>query len=65
MRRVSTRQTYGSAALNVVTANGVSVVHCVEGGNLVDTHRGHFQSAGDLIHDADAAEAVLALAEVE
>lgn len=49
----------------MVTAYGVSVVHGVEGGNLVDTHRGHFQSAGNLVHDADAAETVLALAEVE
>jgi hypothetical protein len=51
--------------LDVVTTNGVSVVHGVESGDLVDTHRRHFQSAGNLVHDADAAETVLALAEVE
>jgi hypothetical protein len=62
---MSRRQTYSGAALNVVTTNGVSVVHGVESGNLVDTHGGHFQSAGDLVHDADAAETVLALAKVE
>jgi hypothetical protein len=51
--------------LDVVTTDGVSVVHGVESGNLVDAHRRHFQSAGDLVHDADATETVLALAKVE
>jgi hypothetical protein len=51
--------------LDVVTTDGVSVVHGVESGNLVDAHGGHFQSAGDLVHDADTAETVLALAKVE
>ena len=37
----------------------------VESGNLVDTHWGHLEEAGDLVHDADAGEAVLSLAEVE
>ena len=46
-------------------AHRVAVVHGVESGNLVDTHGGHFQSASNLVHDADAAETVLALAEVE
>lgn len=49
----------------MVTANGLSVVHGVEGGDLVDTHGRHFQSAGNLVHDANAAETVLTLAKVE
>ena len=46
-------------------ARRIPVVHGVEGGDLVDTHWGHFQYPRNLIHDADAGEAVLALAEVE
>ena len=46
-------------------ADGVPVIHGVEGGDLVDAHGGHFEEAGDLVHDADAGEAVLSLAEVE
>lgn len=49
----------------MVATNGLSVVHGVESGNLVDTHGRHFQSACDFVHDADAAEAVLALTEIE
>lgn len=49
----------------MVTADWLSVVHGVESGDLVDTHRGHLQSAGNLVHDTDAAESVLALSEVE
>lgn len=56
---------YGCAALNVVATDGIPVVHGVESGNLVDTHWGHLEEAGDLVHDADAGEAVLSLAEVE
>lgn len=51
--------------MDVVATNGLSVVHGVESGNLVDTHRRHFQSASDLVHDTDTAETVLALAEIE
>lgn len=56
---------YGCADLQEVLANGITVVHGVEGSNLVDTHGGHLEHAGDLVHDADASVAVLALAEVQ
>lgn len=46
-------------------AHGGSVVHGVKGRNLVDSHGGHLEQTGNLVHDADAGEAVLALAEVE
>lgn len=49
----------------MVATYGGSVVHGVEGGDFVDTHRGHLQYPGHLVHDADTGEAVLALAEVE
>jgi hypothetical protein len=49
----------------VELARGISVVHGVEGGDLVDTHGRHLQYARHLVHDADAREAVLALSEVE
>lgn len=42
-----------------------TVIHGVERGNLIDTHRRHLQQPGNLIHDTDACEAVLALAKVE
>lgn len=41
------------------------VVHGVEGRHLVDAHWGHLENAGDLVHDADTRETMLALAEVE
>lgn len=46
-------------------ANRRAVVHGVEGSDLVDTGRGHLKEPGDLIHDGDGREAVLALAQVE
>lgn len=56
---------YGSADLHKVLANRLAVVHGVEGRNLVNAHRGHLEHASDLVHDADAGEAVLALTEVK
>ena len=58
-------RSYRCADLDVVLAHRGPVVHCVEGGDLVDTHWWHLQYPRNLVHDADAAEAVLALAEVE
>lgn len=46
-------------------ADGISVVHGIECGHLVDTHRRHLQQSRDLVHDADASEAVLALAKIQ
>lgn len=46
-------------------ARGIPVVHGVECRDLVHTHWRHLQYPRHLIHDADACEAVLALAEVE
>lgn len=46
-------------------ARRVPVVHGVECGDLVYTHGRHLQYPRNLVHDADACEAVLALAEVE
>jgi len=64
-RGASEWSTHRCAHLDVEPAHGIPVVHCVEGGDLVDTHGRHLQKPGYLIHDADAAEAVLALTEVE
>lgn len=49
----------------MVLANRLAVVHGVEGGDFVDAHWGHFKESGDLVHDADAGPAVLALGEVQ
>ena len=49
----------------MVLAHRSAVIHGIESRNLIHTHRGHFQEASDLVHDADGAESVLALAEVE
>lgn len=56
---------YRCAGLDKKLAHGRAVVHGVEGGDLVDAHGRHLEQAGDLVHDADAGEAVLALAEVQ
>ena len=58
-------ETYSSASLNVELANGRAVVHGVERGDLVHTHGGHLEQTGHLVHDADAAKAVLTLTEIE
>ena len=59
------RSTYCCADLDVELANRVPVVHGVESGNLVYSHWRHFQYPRHLVHDAYAAEAVLALSEIE
>ena len=56
---------YSSANLNEVLANRLAVVHGVEGRDLVNTHWGHLEHASDFVHDTDAGEAMLALAEVK
>ncbi len=58
-------QTYGRAGLEMIPPHRTSIVHCVEGRHLVHPHRRHLQQPRDLIHDADAREAVLSLSEVE
>jgi hypothetical protein len=57
--------TYRGTALDMIFANWTPIVHGVEGGNLIHTHWRHFQKTSNLIHDADACEAVLTLAEIE
>jgi hypothetical protein len=49
----------------VELARGIPVVHGIEGGDLIDTHWRHLQYPRNLIHDADARKAMLALSEVE
>lgn len=44
---------------------GVPVVHGIKGGHLVDTHGRHLQYPRNLVHDADACESVLALAQIQ
>ena len=46
-------------------ADGRAVVHGVEGGDFVDSNGGHFEYAGNLVHDGYGGKTVLALAEVE
>lgn len=57
--------TYRRTGLDEELAHGGAVVHGIEGSDLVDAHGGHLEDAGDLVHDADAGKAVLALAQVE
>ena len=47
------------------SADGRAVVHCVEGGDLVDAHGRHFKEASNFIHYAYRGPAYLTLAEVE
>lgn len=57
--------THSRAGLDEELADRRAVIHGVEGGDFVNAHRWHLEDAGDLVHDADGREAVLALAEVE
>jgi hypothetical protein len=59
------RESYRSADLQEVLANGLTVVHGVEGCDFVNTHGGDLEHAGDLVHDADAGEAGLALTKIQ
>lgn len=65
LSRLRSIPTYRGAALDVEAADGLAVVHGVEGGDLVNTHGRHLEEASDLVHDANAGEAVLALAQIE
>lgn len=56
---------YRCAGLDKEFANWGTVVHGVERSHLVDSHRGHLEEAGDLVHDANAGEAMLTLSEVK
>jgi hypothetical protein len=56
---------YRCADLDVELAHGSPVVHGVESRNFVHTHGRHLQYPCNLVHDADAGEAVLALAEIK
>lgn len=56
---------YRGTNLNVKAPHWIAIVHGVESRNLVHAHRWHLQSARNLIHDANAGEAVLALTEVK
>lgn len=49
----------------MVLSNWCAVVHGVERGNLIHAHRRHLQDPRNLVHDAQAREAGLALPEVE
>ena len=46
-------------------AHGGSVVHSVKGRNFVNSHRGHLEQSGNLVHDANTGETVLSLSEIE
>lgn len=46
-------------------AHGIPVVHGVESGHLIYTHGGHLEQSRHLVHDTDAGEAMLSLAEVK
>ena len=59
------KTTYRSADLDKVLAHRSSVVHGVERSDLVHSHGRHLKKTSDLVHDANAGESVLALAEVE
>ena len=59
------KTTYRSANLDEVLAHRSSVVHGVERSHLVHSHGRHLKKTSDLVHDVNAGESVLALAEVE
>ncbi len=57
--------TYRGAHLDMELPYRLAVVHGVKSRNLIDPHGRHLQPACNFVHDADAGEAVLALAEIE
>lgn len=59
------RQAYGGAALYVKFARWIPVVHGVKSSDLVDAHRRHLQNSCNLVHDADAGKAMLALTQIQ
>ena len=61
----SIESTHSCADLDVELAHWVPVVHGVESRNFVHTHWWHLQYPRNLVHDADAGESVLTLAEIE
>ena len=61
----SPSSSYRCAALDVESAHWIPVVHGIECGHLIHSHWRHLQYPSYLVHDADACEAMLALAEVE
>jgi hypothetical protein len=56
---------YCCASLQVVLPNRISIVHSIEGGNLIHAHWRHLQQPCDLIHNAQAAESMLSLPEIQ
>lgn len=62
---IQEKETYGSASLQMVFSNRVSVVHSVKSSHFINTHRRHFKNPCNLVHDGQGAETVLALAEIE
>lgn len=59
------RLTYRSARLYVIASNRLPVIHCVECGDFVDTHRRHLEHARNFIHDGNGRPAKLPLAQVK
>lgn len=56
---------YRCADLDEVFAHRFSVVHGIKGRDFVNSHGRHFQQTGNLIHDADTGEAMLALSKIK
>ena len=47
------------------SASRISIVHCVERGNLIHSHWWHLQYFRHLIHDANTCETMLPLSQVQ
>lgn len=57
--------TYSCTQLNMVFPNRAPVVHSIKCSHFIHAHRGHFQNPGNLIHDTETREAMLALSQVQ
>lgn len=49
----------------MVFANWSSVIHSVEGSNLINTHWRHLQHSSNLVHNADARKSMLPLSNIK
>ena len=56
--------TYRCANLDEILAHWLPVIHRIESGDLVHSHRRHFQDARHLVHDANARVPMLPLTQV-
>jgi hypothetical protein len=49
----------------MISTNRSSIIHSIEGSNLINTHWWHLQHPSNLVHNADACEPMLSLSNIK